>query len=137
MVSTMQVRQCSKRYAHDWTICPVRLSRQALSLNAIKTESSRWHMSTDACSIDMQYAHPGEKARRRDPKIHTYDGVACPDMKKVQSQQIPYQSLKARGCSVAIHCCAFKKRDEDMLATAISMSVSFLITHHFYLGHHS
>lgn len=31
----------------------------------------------------VQFAHPGEKARRRDPKIHTYDGIACPDMKKV------------------------------------------------------
>ncbi len=29
------------------------------------------------------FTHPGEKARRRDPKTHSYTGIACPDMKKV------------------------------------------------------
>ncbi|KAF5837170.1 hypothetical protein DUNSADRAFT_4730 [Dunaliella salina] len=28
------------------------------------------------------FAHPGEKAKRRDPRIYTYTGVACPEMKK-------------------------------------------------------
>ena len=32
----------------------------------------------------LQFAHPGEKARRRDPKQFTYAGIACPDMKKVR-----------------------------------------------------
>lgn len=31
------------------------------------------------------FAHPGEKAKRRDPRVHTYTGVACPDMKKVST----------------------------------------------------
>ena len=26
---------------------------------------------------------PAEKARRRDPKLHSYSGIACPSMKKV------------------------------------------------------
>ena len=43
---------CSKRFCHDWTVCP--------------------------------YAHPGEKAKRRDPRVHSYTGIACPNMKKVQ-----------------------------------------------------
>ncbi|KAL6758158.1 hypothetical protein V8C86DRAFT_1808997, partial [Haematococcus lacustris] len=28
------------------------------------------------------YAHNGEKAKRRDPRLHQYTGVACPEMKK-------------------------------------------------------
>ncbi|GFR41500.1 hypothetical protein Agub_g2194 [Astrephomene gubernaculifera] len=47
-----KVLPCSKRYVHDWTVCP--------------------------------FAHPGEKAKRRDPRVFTYTGVACPDMKKCQ-----------------------------------------------------
>ena len=48
---SMQVLPCSKRFCHDWTVCP--------------------------------YAHPGEKAKRRDPRVHSYTGIACPNMKKV------------------------------------------------------
>ena len=29
------------------------------------------------------FAHAGEKAVRRDPRLHSYTGIACPDMKKV------------------------------------------------------
>ena len=50
----MQVLPCSKRFCHDWTVCP--------------------------------YAHPGEKAKRRDPRVHSYTGIACPNMKKVGPQ---------------------------------------------------
>ncbi|KAI0488069.1 hypothetical protein KFK09_027893 [Dendrobium nobile] len=31
---------------------------------------------------ECPYAHPGEKARRRDPKIYHYSGTACPDFRK-------------------------------------------------------
>ncbi|PKU82144.1 zinc finger CCCH domain-containing protein 2 [Dendrobium catenatum] len=31
---------------------------------------------------ECPYAHPGEKARRRDPRNHQYSGVACPDFRK-------------------------------------------------------
>ncbi|KAG6497653.1 zinc finger CCCH domain-containing protein 2-like [Zingiber officinale] len=31
---------------------------------------------------DCPFAHPGEKARRRDPRKHRYSGVACPDFRK-------------------------------------------------------
>ncbi len=31
------------------------------------------------------YAHPGEKAKRRDPRVHTYTGIACPNMKQASS----------------------------------------------------
>ncbi len=48
---SLQVLPCSKRFCHDWTVCP--------------------------------YAHPGEKAKRRDPRVHSYTGIACPNMKKV------------------------------------------------------
>ncbi|KAK9787486.1 hypothetical protein WJX73_002040 [Symbiochloris irregularis] len=46
----MKVQPCSKRFCHDWTVCP--------------------------------FAHPGEKARRRDPRVFNYTGIACPEMKK-------------------------------------------------------
>ncbi|PNH12291.1 Zinc finger CCCH domain-containing protein 30 [Tetrabaena socialis] len=54
-----KVLPCSKRFVHDWTVCP--------------------------------FAHPGEKAKRRDPRITSYTGVACPDMKKCQrGDSCPY-----------------------------------------------
>ncbi|KAK8939215.1 Zinc finger CCCH domain-containing protein 20 [Platanthera zijinensis] len=31
---------------------------------------------------ECPYAHPGEKARRRDPRKYHYSGVACPDFRK-------------------------------------------------------
>ncbi|CAL8465210.1 g4745 [Coccomyxa elongata] len=49
----MKVLPCSKRFCHDWTVCP--------------------------------YSHPGEKAKRRDPRLFSYTGIACPNMKKDQS----------------------------------------------------
>jgi hypothetical protein len=33
---------------------------------------------------ECPFAHPGEKARRRDPKCYLYTGVACPDFRKVR-----------------------------------------------------
>lgn len=30
------------------------------------------------------YAHPGEKAKRRDPALHNYTGIACPNMKQAR-----------------------------------------------------
>lgn len=45
-----KVLPCSKRYCHDWTVCP--------------------------------FSHPGEKAKRRDPRVYTYTGIACTEMKK-------------------------------------------------------
>eukprot|EP00208_Stichococcus_sp_RCC1054_P005147 CAMPEP_0206137268 /NCGR_PEP_ID=MMETSP1473-20131121/2422_1 /ASSEMBLY_ACC=CAM_ASM_001109 /TAXON_ID=1461547 /ORGANISM="Stichococcus sp, Strain RCC1054" /LENGTH=704 /DNA_ID=CAMNT_0053530267 /DNA_START=127 /DNA_END=2241 /DNA_ORIENTATION=- len=61
-INFMKVLPCSKRYCHDWTVCP--------------------------------FAHPGEKARRRDPRVTSYTGIACPDMKKdgvcVRGELCPY-----------------------------------------------
>lgn len=31
------------------------------------------------------FAHPQEKARRRDPSVHNYTGIACPSMKKARA----------------------------------------------------
>ncbi len=31
------------------------------------------------------FSHPGEKARRRDPRTQPHTGIACPDMKKARS----------------------------------------------------
>lgn len=31
---------------------------------------------------ECPYAHPGEKARRRDPRRHQYSAAACPEFKK-------------------------------------------------------
>ena len=73
-----QVLPCSKRFCHDWTVCP--------------------------------FAHPGEKARRRDPRLFTYTGIACPDMKKVRSPAgVPLRSKAAaawggRSCGAQYSC---------------------------------
>lgn len=47
------------------------------------------HMKVQPCSkrfvhdwTECPFAHPQEKARRRDPRAHTYTGIACPSMKK-------------------------------------------------------
>ena len=44
---------------------------------------------------ECPFAHPQEKARRRDPKVHTYTGIACPSMKKVRSLLSGCESLPA------------------------------------------
>lgn len=40
------------------------------------------------------FAHTGEKARRRDPRLYNYTGIACPDMKKagncIRGDKCPY-----------------------------------------------
>lgn len=36
--------------------------------------------------VTCPFAHPAEKAKRRDPRAYTYTGVACPDQKKVRSK---------------------------------------------------
>jgi hypothetical protein len=35
---------------------------------------------------ECPFAHPGEKARRRDPTKYSYSGSACPDFRKVRPQ---------------------------------------------------
>lgn len=39
--------------------------------------------------VTCPFAHPAEKAKRRDPRAYTYTGVACPDQKKVRSKAQP------------------------------------------------
>jgi hypothetical protein len=50
---------------------------------------------------ECPYAHPGEKANRRDPRTSKYTGIICPDMKKVSLDSTFY-------CAVT---------DSDALAT--------------------
>lgn len=59
---------CSKRFCHDWTVCP--------------------------------YSHPGEKAKRRDPRLYSYTGIACPNMKKVLDH---YSLLHHVGLTLQLH----------------------------------
>lgn len=33
------------------------------------------------------WLHPGERARRRDPRVYNYSSTLCPDVKKVSTQQ--------------------------------------------------
>jgi len=86
-----QVLGCSKRYAHDWTICPVSIDPSTLHHPseicpaAATPYALHMHVYLRADCICSQFAHPGEKARRRDPQHFTYAGIACPDMKKVHS----------------------------------------------------
>lgn len=49
--------------------------------------------------ISAQFAHPGEKARRRDPKLYNYAGIACPDMKKVRLIAGIRRTVRELGCS--------------------------------------
>jgi hypothetical protein len=58
----MKILPCSKRFVHDWAVCP--------------------------------FAHAGEKAVRRDPRLADYTGIACPDMKRtgacIRGDRCPY-----------------------------------------------
>ncbi|KAL4439272.1 hypothetical protein ABPG77_004174 [Micractinium sp. CCAP 211/92] len=55
-----------------------------------KSDSFRMqHMKVLPCSkrfvhdwTECPFAHPQEKARRRDPRVYNYTGIACPSMKK-------------------------------------------------------
>lgn len=47
------------------------------SFKVVKCPRSRAHDWTEC-----PFAHPGEKARRRDPRRYTYSGTACPDFRK-------------------------------------------------------
>jgi hypothetical protein len=39
------------------------------------------------------FLHPGEHARRRDPRVYPYSPVACPDMKRVSATSPPRPQL--------------------------------------------
>ncbi len=50
-----------------------------------------FHFKIDECPhteehdvTECPYAHPAEKARRRDPRKHAYSSNACPDFRKVR-----------------------------------------------------
>jgi hypothetical protein len=36
--------------------------------------------------VTCPFSHPGEKAKRRDPRYFVYTGIACPSMKKVRAE---------------------------------------------------
>ncbi|KAK9826430.1 hypothetical protein WJX81_004739 [Elliptochloris bilobata] len=65
------------------------------------------------------FAHPGEKARRRDPRQYAYTGIACPDMKKTgmcaRGDRCPYAHnvfeywlhptrYRSQLCNDGVHC---------------------------------
>ena len=79
------------------------------------------------------FAHPGEKARRRDPKIHNYCGTACADYRKFGSCSRGDSCLYAHGvfecwlhparyrtqlCTDGIECrrkvCFFAHRESEL-----------------------
>ena len=72
----MKVAPCSKKFCHDWV-------RAAQLLPACCSPGWLTHLSV--LQTVCPFAHPGEKARRRNPRTHDYTGVACPDMKKVRA----------------------------------------------------
>ena len=43
--------------------------------------------------VTCPLSHPGEKAKRRDPRKSGYTGIACPAMKKVRSSRIQLKIL--------------------------------------------
>jgi hypothetical protein len=40
-------------------------------------------LTEEHCQEDCPYAHPSEKATRRDPRVYPYTGVSCPSYRKV------------------------------------------------------
>lgn len=61
-----------------------------MALTLVPLRDSSWSQ-IDACPhleemhdwTHCPFQHPGEKARRRDPNKHRYQGVPCPDYRKV------------------------------------------------------
>jgi hypothetical protein len=65
--------------------------------------------------VTCPFSHPGEKAKRRDPRYFVYTGIACPSMKKVRTamklDSVPghaFETVAAAWRSVHTHpvkCC--------------------------------
>ena len=87
----LQVMPCFKRYCHDWTLCPF--------AHPGATGRLAGRVSLAGLPLSRQALSAGEKARRRDPRMFDYTGVACPDIKKVRSAClcccVPVQGLWA------------------------------------------
>jgi hypothetical protein len=56
----------------------------------VATASLSWPLQIQPCAkrfvhdwVTCPFSHPGEKAKRRDPRYFVYTGIACPSMKKV------------------------------------------------------
>ena len=74
------------------------------------------------------FAHPGEKAKRRDPRRYRYSGTACPDFRKVSwSIYMPLSRLSS--CSgvqllnAAPPCCRMARADGE---TPAPLRMAFL-----------
>jgi hypothetical protein len=51
------------------------------------------------------FLHPGEHARRRDPRVYPYSPVACPDMKRVSTLNPPqHHALCCEAVPVLLRC---------------------------------
>ncbi|KAE8698433.1 Zinc finger CCCH domain-containing protein 49 [Hibiscus syriacus] len=75
---------------HRTISTPIRLLRTDLPVDAFSCEHFRmYEFKVRRCArgrshdwTECPYAHPGEKARRRDPRKFHYSGTACPDFRK-------------------------------------------------------
>ncbi len=55
-------------WGHNWSPCTSAEQRELIAFPG---------------SPQCPFAHPGEKAKRRDPRKMNYSGTACPDFRKV------------------------------------------------------
>lgn len=85
--SGLQVLPCSKRYCHDWTTCPFAHPGECL------VTFSNLQTLLEICDRLEAAVSSGEKARRRDPRVFNYTGIACPDMKKVRGNDFHGQQF--------------------------------------------
>eukprot|EP00887_Chlorella_sp_A99_P003117 scaffold9.g3117.t1 len=56
---------------------------------------------------ECPFSHPHERAKRRDPSLHAYTGIACPAMRKASEQGRegpPTVTLAAGACTLGDHC---------------------------------
>lgn len=72
------------------------------------------------------YLHPGERARRRDPRSFTYSAALCPDVKKVRSR-LPQRASWCVSIVSAQSAAAFTM--PVCLNTAVACSCLLMQTH--------
>ena len=84
-----KVKRCPRARPHDWTQVQASLCIHFLcSFTPLNV-----HLDNPQCP----FAHPGEKAKRRDPRRFQYSGTACPEFRRVGLRSLSDMWFSASG----------------------------------------
>jgi hypothetical protein len=72
---------------------------------------------------ECPYAHPQEKARRRDPRLHNYTGIACPSMKKASGAVVGYLAQVLAAHFLVDSCDPWRPASLPVACSSVSMTL--------------